>query len=374
MGGKAEFPEGLTRPEARGATVALRTIKGGASARPSAGAMALALSALAIAGPALAQSPADFYRGATVRLIVAAGSGESYDSAGRLVARHLGKFIPGNPKIVVENMPGASGRVGANYLYNVAPKDGLAIAGLLQTGAMGQAIGEGGVRYDVTKFNFLGSPITPTDVFAVRRSAGVSSMAQAREKEVTIGATGVTAQNYIFPALANQLLGTKFRIVTGYNGGNDINLAVERGEVQGRGAFPWGQLKATRPQWISTGEIVLLAQTGLNKDPELPDVPRLVDLAGTEEARRVFEFLSLTAEIGRPFAAPPGAPPERVATLRAAFDAMMKDAAFIADGHHAMEEMLPKSGAEVAELARRIVEFDPAIVERFKAILAGLAK
>ena len=326
------------------------------------------------AGAATAQPAAEFYRGATIRLIVAAGSGESYDAAGRLVARHLGRFIPGNPKIVVENMPGASGRVGANYLYNVAPKDGLAIGGVLQTSAMAQAIGEGGVRYDVARFHFLGSPITPTDVFAVRKTAGVASMEEARHREVTIGSTGVTAQNYIFPALANQLLGTKFKIVTGYNGGNDINLAVERGEVHGRGAFPWGQLKATRPQWISTGEIVLLAQTGLTKDPELPNVPRLVDLAGTDEARRIFEFLSLTAEIGRPFVAPPGVPQDRIDLLRAAFDAMMRDKEFLADGHHAMEEIVPKSASELEALVKRILEFDRPTVERFKAILASLAK
>ncbi len=334
--------------------------------------LSLALLGFAASGSGSRAQPAtDFYRGATIRLIVSAGSGESYDSAGRLVARHLGRFVPGNPKIVVENMPGASGRVGANYLYNVAPRDGSTIAGLLQTVAMGQAIGEGGVRYDVAKFNFLGSPITPTDVFAVRRGAGVASMDEAKTKEVTIGSTGVTAQNFVFPALANRLLGTRFKIVTGYNGANDINLAIERGEVQGRGAFPWGQLKATRPDWIASGEIVLLAQTGLNKDPDLPNVPRFIDLAGVEEARRVFEFLSLTAEIGRPFAAPPGAPADRVETLRAAFDAMTKDGDFLADGHRAMEEMLPKSGAEIAGLARRVVAFDTAAVARFKAILAG---
>ena len=167
--------------------------------------------------PSHAQPAADFYRNATIRLVVAAGSGESYDAAGRLVSRHLGRFIAGNPKIIVENMPGASGRVGANWHYTVAPKDGSVIMGLLQTNAMAQAIGEAGTRYDAKKFVFLGSPITPTDVFAVRKSAGVTSMEDAKHKEVTIGSTAVTAQNYIFPALANRLLGTKFRIITGYN-------------------------------------------------------------------------------------------------------------------------------------------------------------
>ncbi len=335
---------------------------------------ALSVLCVCLGGFSRAQPAAEFYKAATIRIVVAAGSGESYDFAGRLVARHLGRFIPGNPKIVVENMPGASGRVGANYLFNAAPMDGAVIVGLLQTSAMGQAIGEAGVRYDALKFHFLGSPITPTDVFAVLRAAGVASMEEAKRKEVTIGSTGVTAQNYIFPALANQLLGTKFKIVTGYSGGNDINLAVERGEVQGRGAFPWGQLKATRPGWISTGEIVLLAQTGLVKDPELPNVPRLVDLAGTDDARRIFEFLSLTAEMGRPFATPPGAPRDRVDLLRAAFDAMMRDKDFLADGGRAMEEMIPKSGAELEGIVKRILAFEPRAIERFKAILAGLGK
>lgn len=329
-----------------------------------------ALSGLA----AQAQPAADFYRNATLRLVVAAGAGESYDAAGRLVSRHLPRFLPGNPRIVVENMPGASGRVGANWHYTVAPKDGAVIMGLLQTNAMAQAIGESGTRYDASKFVFLGSPITPTDVFAVRKSAGVATMEDAKRKEVTIGSTAVTAQNYIFPALANQLLGTKFKIVTGYNGGNDINIAVERGEVHGRGAFPWGQLKATKPQWLASGEIVLLAQTGLVKDPDLPNVPRLVDLAGTDEARRIFEFLSLTAEIGRAYAFPPGVPQDRVDLMRAAFDAMMKDKDFLADGHHMMEEVIPKSGAEVEGFVRRVLDYDRATVERFRDILAALQK
>jgi tripartite-type tricarboxylate transporter receptor subunit TctC len=344
------------------------------AAQSACGFIAATLFAACCAAAAHAQPAAEFYRANGIRLVVAAGAGESYDAAGRLVARHLGKFLPGNPKIVVENMPGASGRVGANWAYTVAPKDGSLIIGLLQTNAMAQALGESGTRYDAAKFVFLGSPITPTDVFAVRKSAGVRTMEEARHKEVTIGSTAVTAQNYIFPALANHLLGTKFRIVTGYNGGNDINLAVERGEVHGRGAFPWGQLKATKPQWLATGEIVLLAQTGLVKDPDLPDVPRLVDLAGTDEARRIFEFLSLTAEIGRPYAFPPGAPQDRVDLMRAAFDTMMKDKEFLADGHHMMEEVIPKSGAEVESFVRRVLDYDRAAVDRFREILAGLQK
>ena len=329
------------------------------------------LAALLSCGGAKAQSVADFYRANPLHLIVAATAGEGYDAVGRLMARHLGRHIPGAPNIVVENMGGAAGRLAANHLFNAAPHDGSVLGEVLQTFALGQAIGESGVRYDARNFTCIGSAITPTDVFVVRRSSGVAVMADATMHEIAIGSTSVTSQNYIYPALANRLLGAKFRIVTGYKGASEINLALERNEIQGRGAFPWSQLKAEHKDWLETDFVALLAQGGLNRDPELPDTPTLVNLAGTPEARAIFEFMSLTTEVGRPLLAPPGVPADRAAALRTAFDDMLRDPQFLADATALKEEVLPKTAGALKSIAQRIVEFDPRAVERFKAVIGG---
>jgi tripartite-type tricarboxylate transporter receptor subunit TctC len=320
---------------------------------------------------ARADDVADFYKTTTLRLIVAADAGDGYDSIGRVVARNLGRHIPGNPRIVVENMGGASGRLAANYAYTLAPKDGSALVELLQTTPLGQTLGENGVRYDAAKFNWIGTPLTPVDVFVVWSATGIKTMQDATHIVASIGATSATAQNYIYPQLANELLGAKFRIVTGYSGGNSINLAMERNEVQGRGAFPWVLLKATHQDWLRNNKLSLLAYMSLEPPPDLHGVPRLVDLAPNEQARAVLELMAATADVGRPLAMPPGAPHERVAAVRRAFDEMARDPAFVADAASIKEEVAPKTGAELEELVRRIVTVPPATIERFRAALAA---
>ena len=334
-------------------------------------AIAVAMLVCAANQGARADAVSDFYKGATIRLIISADAGDGYDSIGRMVARNLGKHIPGNPKVVPENMGGASGRVAANYAYTLAPKDGTAIVELLQTAPIGQTLGEDGVRYDAAQFNFIGTPLTPVDIFIVWSATGVKSMDDARRIPVSIGATSATAQNYIYPQLANELLGTKFRLVTGYPGGNGINLAMERHEVQGRGAFPWVLLKATKAEWLKDGKLSLLAHTSLEPLHDAPNVPRLVDLAPNEDARAVFELMAMTSDVGRPFAMPPGAPADRVTAVRRAFDAMVKDPEFIADAAQIKEEVEPKSGEDLQDLVRRIVNVQPSTIARFRAALAN---
>ena len=287
----------------------------------------LALSATATA----AQTPTEFYSRNSVRLIISADPGGSYDGVGRLMARHLGKHIPGNPRVVPENMLGASGRVAANYVYYSAPKDGSVIAVVQQSIPMGQALGEGGTQYDAARFNWIGSPVRLDETLVVWHTTGVRSIEDAKKKEVIIGATSPTGMNYVYPKLANELLGTKFKIVSGYPGGTPIVLALERGEVEGRGSNPWSEWKASKPEWVRDGKIVPLMQMSLFKHPDLPDVPLMIDLAPNETVRTVFELISITGEIGRPFVTAPGVPADRVAALRQAFDETMKDPEFLAD-------------------------------------------
>ena len=241
-------------------------------------------------------------------------------------------------------MLGASGRVAANYLYNAAPKDGTVIAILQQSVALGQALGESGIQYDAARFNWIGSPVRPDETLVVWHTTGVKSIEDAKKKEVIIGATSPTGMNYLYPKLANELLGTKFKIVTGYPGGTPIMLALERGEVEGRGSNPWSDWKASKPDWVKEKKIVPLMQMSLFKHPDLPDVPLMVDLAPNETARAVFELVTITGELGRPFLTAPDVPADRVKALRDAFDATMKDPEFLAEAARTQKKSIPSTG------------------------------
>jgi tripartite-type tricarboxylate transporter receptor subunit TctC len=326
----------------------------------------LALSATA----AVAQTPAEFYSRNSVRLIISADPGGSYDGVGRLMARHLGHHIPGNPRVVPENMLGASGRVAANYVYRSGPKDGSVIAVVQQSIPMGQALGEGSTQYDAARFNWIGSPVRLDETLVVWHTTGVRSIEDAKNKEVIIGATSPTGMNYVYPKLANELLGTKFKIVSGYAGGTPIVLALERGEVEGRGSNPWSEWKASKPEWVRDVKIVPLMQMSLFKHPDLPDVPLMIDLAPNETVRTVFELISITGEIGRPFVTAPGVPADRVAALRQAFDETMKDPEFLADAEKVQIEISPIAWQEMTDLVRRALSASKGAIDLLKAALA----
>jgi tripartite-type tricarboxylate transporter receptor subunit TctC len=333
--------------------------------------IAIVCAALLTATAASAQTPAEFYGRTSIRLIISADPGGSYDSDSRLMARHLGKHIPGHPKIVAENMMGASGRVAANYMYSVAPKDGSVIAVVQQSIPMGQAIGEKGVQYDAAKFNWIGSPVRPEEVLVVWYTTGVRTIEDAKKKEVVIGATSSTGMNYVYPKIANELLGTRFKIVTGYQGATHINLALQRGEVQGRGSNPWAEWKTSHPEWVKDKKIIPLMQMSLVKHPDLPDVPLLIDLAPNEDARRVFELLSITGELGRPMLTAPGVPAERVAVLRKAFDETVKDPEFLADAAHMKRDIDPIAGGEMEMLVQRVLSSPKSATDLLKRSLAS---
>lgn len=338
------------------------------------GAIAAAALAASLAHPAAplraADAVADFYAHSTIRLLVSGDVGGSYDTDARLVARYLGRHLPGNPSIVPENMTGASGRLAANYTYNVGRKDGSVIAVVQQTIAMGQALGEAGIQYDAARFNWIGSPVRPEEVLVVWHTTGVRSVEDAKKKEVVIGATSPTGTNYIYPKLANEFLGTRFKIVTGYSGGGSIVLALERGEVEGRGANPWSEWKVIKPDWVREGKIVPLVQMSLKRRADLPDVPLLIELAPNEEVRKIFEVVSITGSIGRPFVVAPEVPVERVAALRKAFAETVADPDFLADAARSRKEIEPITGEELDTLVRRVLDAPKSAIDLLKAALA----
>src|SRR6188472_1200849 len=248
---------------------------------------------LLVAGPGAAmsqQSVEDFYRGRKIDLIIGYSSGGTYDLYARLVARHLANYIPGKPLIVPRNMPGAGSRAAANWVYNVAPKDGTVLATADQSLALEQAAGDKRINFDTRKFIYIGNPNVENNTTAAWAASGIKTLDDAKQREVTAGATGGSTSSQ-YPKAMNALLGTRFKIILGYPGGNDVNLALERGEVDVRGSNSWTSWKATRPDWIAEKKINILVQIGLAKARDLPDVPLLMDLGTNEEDRHLLRVL-----------------------------------------------------------------------------------
>ena len=322
---------------------------------------------LILGQPVWAQSVEGFYRGKKIDLIIGYSSGGTYDLYARLVARHLGNYIPGNPTIVPRNMPGAASRTAAAFVYNIAPKDGTVLATADQSLAIQQAMGEKR-NFDTTKFIYIGNPNSENNTTVTWHTSGVKTIEDAKRKQISIGATGSGTSAH-YPKAMNALLGTKFKIIVGYPGGNDINLAMERGEVDGRGSNSWMSWKATRPDWLTEKKINILVQVGLSKAPDLPDVPLLTDLAANEEDRAVLKLLSASAAVGRPIFTTPDAPPDRVKALRDAFDKMVKDPIFIEQAKKEHFEIEPVSGENLQKIVADIVKTPQPIAERLQKII-----
>jgi len=328
-------------------------------------AVALALTCVAPLR-ASADPVADFYRGKTISVLIGVSAGGEYDTIARLVARHIGRYIPGQPALVPQNMVGASGLKMINYLAGVAPHDGTFI-GMIQEGLPSlQAVGMAGVQFDAGKFNWLGA-IAPTDeTVTVWNGAGVATLDDARRRDVVTGATARGSITYTFPALVNELLGTRFKLVTGYSGGNEINLAMERGEVEARNNT-WSSWKATRPAWLRDRKISVILQSGPR--PADLDAPLFAELAANAGDRRLIEFVLSGTALGRPLATTPDVPPERVAALRAAFDATVKDPDFLAEAKSLHLDVDPIRGVDMQKTVAHILDTPPDVVRRAKHLL-----
>ncbi|HWG07253.1 MAG TPA: hypothetical protein VG271_19795 [Beijerinckiaceae bacterium] len=319
--------------------------------------------------PAMAQqSVANFYKGKTINLYIGFTPGGGYDAYARLVARFMTKYIPGNPAIQPEQMTGGGSRVATNYVYNVAPKDGTALATADQSLALQQAVGDPTVLFDANKLAWIGNPDSDNNTVVTWYTSGIKTIDDAKKKEVPIGATGFNTSSQYVQAL-NTIAGTKFKIILGYPGGNDINLAMEKGEVAGRGSNSWASWKATRPDWVRDHKMNVLVQIGLSKAADLPDVPLLMDVATDPTDKAALKVLSAPPTIGRPIFTSPGVPPERVAALRSAFDSVMKDPDFLAEAQKEQLDINPVSGSDLQQIVADIVSTPKATADRLSAII-----
>jgi tripartite-type tricarboxylate transporter receptor subunit TctC len=327
--------------------------------------------AMFVAGSVKADPVEDFYKGRQIDMVIGYSPGGTYDLYARLVARFLGDFIPGKPKIVPRNMPGAGSRLATNWVYSVGPKDGTVIATGDQSLAVEQAMGDKAIRIDTAKLNYIGNPNADNNTTVTWYTSGVKTIEDAKVKDVPVGATGGSTSSQ-YPKAMNALIGTRFQIITGYPGGNDINLAMEKGEVMGRGSNAWGAWKATRPQWLKDKKINILVQIGLHKAPDLPDVPLLMDLAKNDEDRAVLKLLSASGDIGRPLFVAPEVPKERVQALREAFNRMVKDPTFLETAKKEHFDIDPRTGEEMQQIVEEIIATPKPIRDRLAKIIGGI--
>jgi tripartite-type tricarboxylate transporter receptor subunit TctC len=333
-----------------------------------AGLASAGLAVLAVIGSAMAQTPAGAFAGKTVTMIIGFGPGGGYDLWARVVARHIGKHLPGNPTVAPQNLEGAGSYRVANFMYSVAPKDGTTMALIARDAALGPLTGAPGAQFDATKFSYLGTPAIETNVCIAYHTAAVRTEHDLTEKELVVGDTGPGTGTRSYPKALNDILGLKFRIVGGYPSSADVFLAMERGEVQGI-CESLDSVKVRRPDWIPGGTVAVLFQGGAKPNPELKDVPFVVDLAAKPEDKQAIEFLYAGQGIGRPFIAPPGLPPDRLKMLRDAFDATMKDPEFIAEVQLRKLTLDPEDGEHLETLIKRTYATPKPIIDRVAKLI-----
>ena len=328
---------------------------------------AAALAALALAQPVSAQSPAEFWRGKNVNVLIGVGAGGLYDITARLAARHMGRYIPGNPTLVPQNMLGAGGAAMVTWLASNAARDGTNFGAIANNFPAMQAAGVEGMRFDLGQFHWIGSISALSGTMSVWKSAGVNSIEEARTKELIAGASGRGADTYSMPAMLNEFLGTKFKMVMGYKGGNEINLAMERGEVQARYNF-WAAWLSTRPQWIANGDVKMLVYMG-PKPKGLEGVPNVTDFVKNPDDRRVVELIISGTKLGTPLAFPGGVPADRVAAMRAAFQETMKDAEFLKEAEKLQLAVDPVRGEDMQAIVAEVLATPKDLAARARAFL-----
>ena len=315
------------------------------------------------AAPASADSVADFYKGKQITLYIGYSPGGGYDTYARMVSRHMGKHIPGNPTIVAKNRPGAGSLLLANELYNTLPKDG-SVIGLIGRGIpMEPLFGTKEAKFDPSKFNWLGSANNEVSIGVAWHTVGIKTLDDFLTKPMIVGGTGPGADTDTFPKVLNNVLGTKLKLVTGYPGGNDILFAMERGEVEGRCGYSWSSAKSRKADWLKEKKMIVLIQMSTAKHPDLPDVPFIMDLAKTERDRQILRLIFARQAWGRPFLLPPGVPADRVKALQTAFMATMNDPDFQADAKKQRLELAPIDGATIGKLMADLYASPPDIVQ-----------
>ncbi len=315
-----------------------------------------------LAGEAAAQ--ADTYAGKQIRMVIGSGAGGGYDVYARFLARHLARHVPGNPTIVSQNMPAASGLAATNWAYSAAaPRDGTVILATYNALLDDPLYGSPVARFDPLKFESVGSIAKQQTVCATWHQSPIKTIAQARQQQVTVSATGAAGDRATMPRILNALLGTKFKVINGY-GTTESMIAVERGEVDGMCGVSWSTLKVSNPDWVQNNRLNVMVQAGARRQAGLPDVPLVIDHAASAEDRTLIELLFFPQEMGRPFVMPPDTPKELVNAIRRAFDATMKDPAFLAEAQKSMFDVDPLSGEEMETILRRAYATPKALVQR----------
>jgi tripartite-type tricarboxylate transporter receptor subunit TctC len=325
--------------------------------------------------PMLAQqSVEDFYKGKTIRIVVGISVGSGYDVTARALQRHLGKHIPGNPTVIVQNQPGAGSITMVNQLYASGPFDGTAIGAPFNGLPTTPLLQPAGVRFDPNKMSWIGSTNRETQVTYMWHTAPVRRFTDLATTEVITGAQAPGTTQYDYPMLANEVFKYKFKVVSGYKSTQDIHLAMERGEIHGNGATNWTTLLTLNGSWVKERKVNVIAQWTLRKHPDLPDVPMVLDLAQNDNDRAALELLIARLEYGRPYFVPPGVPAERVQALRRAFDATMKDPEFLADAAKMSLEIDPITGEQAQELIARVLGTPEPVAMRVRKALEPQAK
>ena len=319
---------------------------------------------------------ANFYRGKTVRIIVATTAGSLFDAWGRMMARHLPKYLPGNPTMIVENMPGAGHVIGANYLYNQAPKDGTVIGTFVETQVVNQLKGGEGIQFDMAQFNWLGAVTSSNTACLARTDIGaqirtIQDLLGPSAREAVFATTGPGSDGYEYPMLMKELLGAKIKLVSGYPGNQEVRLAIENGEAEAYCAT-WDAVRRSVEPWKEAGHppYAIIVQEGKERHPELKDVPLMHELAQSEEDKLMFHLASGASNYAKPYAAPPGTPPDRVAALRQAFMAVFKDAELIAEAQKGGLDFDPRPGEEVQTAFKSLLDTPKDMVERYKRLVS----
>src|SRR4051812_45542857 len=328
------------------------------------------LLAAAVTLPAHADPVEDFYKDRMVALIAGYSSGGGFDLYARVVANHLGRHIPGQPRIIVQNMPGAGSMRAANHLYNVAPKDG-SIISLTRSPVIEPLVGATGAAFDATKFTWLGSGASDLTVCGLLGNPKVNTMADAKQAQFTLGGLGPGSDEDMYAKILRKLLGLKIQLVSGYPGGAEMILAVERGELDGRCGWAYSSIKISKPDWIAEKKIKILNVLALERSPELPDVPSIMEFLTTEHQKQIFRFVLNAQTLGRPFAAPPGIPADRAAALRKAFDDTMADPGLLAEMKAKKLDVDHIRWPTIEKLLTDLYSTPKEIVEETRAIIAS---
>ena len=336
----------------------------------------IAVAALSVgwtAGAQAQEAVASFYKGRPVTLVIPSSAGGGYDLYGRLVARHLGRFIPGNPPVNPSNRAGAAGVVAAQYVYAAGTKDGTVLGELYPNAIMEPLVGDKDkVKYDSLKFNYIGSANAESFICYVSTKAPVKSFADAFEREVVLGASGVGGPSTDFPAMYNNLLGAKFKVVNGYPGITEIGLAIEKGEVHGTCGSSWATMTTGHPDWLPNNVMKVIAEENLKAHPDIAklNVPLTPSFAKTEDARKIFDFVFTQSTFGRPFVMAPEVPADRVKAMQAAFAAMVKDKEFLAEAERLKMEITdPMNGDELAATVKRLMATPDDVVAKVKVAI-----